>query len=56
MARQKVTRERIQELSKAGLTPREIAKATDLSTQRVYKLLRELRDAGSEPTEDEAAS
>jgi transposase len=43
---QKVTPERIRELTLAGLSVRQIAAATGVSTQRVYQVLDEL---GVEP-------
>lgn len=44
MEAKRSTRERVRELTDQGLTPREIAKLLDLSTQAIYKHLHALRD------------
>ena len=37
------TRERVRELTEAGYTPRQIARALDVSTQAVYQHLKRIR-------------
>lgn len=49
------SRRKVLSLHQAGLTPREIANALDLSTQRVYQQLRKLGLPTRRPDEQEAS-
>jgi DNA-binding CsgD family transcriptional regulator len=43
------TRDKVSQLTAAGLSPREIATVLNLSTQRVYAVLKEIRPKEESP-------
>ncbi len=50
------TRRKVQDLTEKGLTPREISRLLDISTQRVYQHLQALDIAPASKLEDDKAA